>query len=181
MLCAGVDHDPGNGNSHAGHPHPDHGYRRKGTLGSSDVSYAASLANSALTVGFMDAIEMMDLQPGQFITVTVSDFCDRGSLADVVGQPADGSGGPGPGPGGSGVFGSAFTSRTTLRAMLRTAREVAQGLCYLHSMGITHGALKPHNVLLKSVQLDRRGCTVRLSDFGYKSEALGGCWLGALS
>jgi hypothetical protein len=44
------------------------------------------------------------------------DFCDRGSLADVVGQAAS----------GSGVFGSAFTSGTTLRAMLRTAREVAQ-------------------------------------------------------
>ena len=42
-----------------------------------------------------------------------------------------------------------------------------QGLSYLHSVNITHGDLKPGNVLLKSSRLDRRGFTVRLADFGF--------------
>ena len=42
-----------------------------------------------------------------------------------------------------------------------------QGLAYLHALNITHGDLKPANVLLKSSRLDRRGFTTRISDFGF--------------
>ena len=44
-----------------------------------------------------------------------------------------------------------------------------QGLSYLHALSITHGDLKPANVLLKSSRLDRRGFTTRISDFGFAS------------
>jgi serine/threonine protein kinase len=82
------------------------------------------------------------------------EYCDRGSLAGSVGR---------------GIFvPSCRWGRTpALRALVRTSKEIAQGLAYLHSLGITHGDLKPANVLLKSSRVDRRGFTCRLADFGF--------------
>ena len=42
-----------------------------------------------------------------------------------------------------------------------------QGLAYLHSLDITHGDLKPSNVLLTTSRQDRRGYSVRICDFGF--------------
>ena len=56
--------------------------------------------------------------------------------------------------------------RICLRAIIRTAREVAQGMCHLHACQIVHGDLKPCNVLVKGSRVDRRGFSVKVSDFG---------------
>ena len=42
-------------------------------------------------------------------------------------------------------------------------------MAYLHAQGITHGDFKPGNVLLKGSNQDRRGFSVRISDFGFSS------------
>ncbi|KAL6765983.1 kinase-like domain-containing protein [Haematococcus lacustris] len=56
--------------------------------------------------------------------------------------------------------------RRRLRALLRTAREVAMGLEHLHDACVVHGDLKPANVLLTDSRADTRGFQAALSDFG---------------
>ncbi|KXZ46367.1 hypothetical protein GPECTOR_44g44 [Gonium pectorale] len=100
-------------------------------------------------------------------TAAVSTISVTVSTSGVV-LPA----GPGPGPAPSAAAG--------LLALLRTALEVAQGMCHLHSLDIVHGDLKPNNVLLQSntVSLSRptsmghpweqdlRGYSAKVADFG---------------
>ena len=116
------------------------------------------------------------------------ELCDRGSLSDAIIR---------------GVFlpSERCGKSTVLKALVRTAKEIAQvdwesmtdqnmswslstrpflaltqalpiqGLDHLHSMGITHGDLKPGNVLMKSSRIDRRGFTTRITDFGLAAVA----------
>lgn len=56
--------------------------------------------------------------------------------------------------------------RVNLRWLLLTLLEVAEGMAYLHRMGVVHCDLKPANVLLKSNNSDVRGFTAKVSDFG---------------
>lgn len=57
--------------------------------------------------------------------------------------------------------------RQLLRSLLRTMREVAQGLSALHEMEIIHCDLKPSNVLLRSAgRCDWRGFSAVVCDFG---------------
>ncbi|PNH00828.1 Serine/threonine-protein kinase grp, partial [Tetrabaena socialis] len=58
---------------------------------------------------------------------------------------------------------SRYTKNTGL---LRCAVEVAQGMAYLHGLGLAHGDLTPKNVLLKSTATSRRGYACKISDFG---------------
>lgn len=53
-----------------------------------------------------------------------------------------------------------------MRALLRTAREVATALQHLGECNVVHGDLKPGNVLLGGSRSDIRGFTAALSDFG---------------
>ena len=54
------------------------------------------------------------------------EYCDRGSLETVISR---------------GLFreSSSWSGRIALRALLRTAREVAQGMSHLHDSNIIHG------------------------------------------
>ena len=55
-----------------------------------------------------------------------------------------------------------WAPRVALRALLRTAREVATAMAHLHACSVVHGDLRPHNVLLCSATLDRRGFTAKV-------------------
>lgn len=100
-----------------------------------------------------DVLFHVDAKPGDYLTQIVMEYCDKGSLQQAINK---------------GLFKASptWSSRLALRAYLRTAREVAQGLCHIHKSNVIHGDLKPANVLLKGSRLDRRGFVGKVSDFG---------------
>ncbi|GFR52240.1 hypothetical protein Agub_g14774 [Astrephomene gubernaculifera] len=61
-----------------------------------------------------------------------------------------------------------------MAVLLRCALEVAQGMAYLHSLGLAHGDLTPRNVLLRSTATSRRGYQCKISDFGLSHPAATG-------
>jgi serine/threonine protein kinase len=68
--------------------------------------------------------------------------------------------------GSSSSSGRTARLRLNMRWLLLTLLEVAEGMAYLHRMGVVHCDLKPANVLLKSSNADVRGFTAKVSDFG---------------
>ncbi|GIL66764.1 hypothetical protein Vafri_20265, partial [Volvox africanus] len=102
---------------------------------------------------YRELLSQVQAKPGDFLTQIVMEFCDRGSLQWAIDKN---------------LFraSSRWNARVALRAMLRTAREIAQGMCHLHASQIMHGDLKPANVLLKSSRSDRRGFIAKVADFG---------------
>ncbi|PSC73115.1 kinase [Micractinium conductrix] len=63
-----------------------------------------------------------------------------------------------------------------MRTVLRTLREVAQGMAFLHSRDVLHCDLTGNNVLLEAVepsQDDDRGFRARVGDFGLARAAAG--------
>ncbi|GIL83127.1 hypothetical protein Vretimale_11467 [Volvox reticuliferus] len=56
--------------------------------------------------------------------------------------------------------------KVNMRTLLLTLIEIASACGYLHRMGVVHCDIKPANVLLKSSNIDFRGFTAKVSDFG---------------
>lgn len=101
-----------------------------------------------------EAVEVEDphgpLQPGLYETWIVSEYCERGTLGDILAQKAlkmpDGS--------------------PHMANIYLCLMDVATGMQYLHSLGVMHSDLKPANVLLKGARTSQRGFTCKLADFG---------------
>ncbi|GLC44332.1 hypothetical protein PLESTB_000481300 [Pleodorina starrii] len=102
---------------------------------------------------FRDVLTHIGARPGHYITQMIMEYCDRGSLHQAIAK---------------GLFKSStkWNNKIALRALLRTAREIGQGMSHLHACRVVHGDLKPGNVLLMSSRADRRGFTAKVSDFG---------------
>ncbi|KAG2492505.1 hypothetical protein HYH03_009170 [Edaphochlamys debaryana] len=124
-------------------------------------------------------LSYLKAQPGMFMTHIIMEYCDRGSLLSAIKRGifrmdayAEDLTSTSPTAAGTSTAasseagGARLTRRVVLRALLRTARDVAQGMCHLHANGIIHGDLKPGNVLLRGCRSDRRGFTALVSDFG---------------
>ncbi|KAG2495432.1 hypothetical protein HYH03_006379 [Edaphochlamys debaryana] len=102
---------------------------------------------------YRNLLGQIKAKPRDFLTQIIMEYCDRGSLQRAIDKN---------------IFRASarWNTRVALRAMLRTAREIAQGMCHLHASQIVHGDLKPANVLLKSSRSDRRGFIAKVADFG---------------
>lgn len=64
--------------------------------------------------------------------------------------------------GSSSSSGRSGRLQLNMRWLLLTLLEVAEGMAYLHRMGVVHCDLKPANVLLKSSNADVRGFTAKV-------------------
>ncbi|KAI8469901.1 MAG: hypothetical protein J3K34DRAFT_521810 [Monoraphidium minutum] len=97
-----------------------------------------------------------DEEPGvgqEACSVLVMEYCDRGTLRDVIASGALAA--PGGGAGGAGAA-----------AALEVLLDVAYAVQYLHSMGLVHGNIKMDNVLMKSDAARRLQLAPKLADFG---------------
>uniref|UniRef100_A0A7S0RJE4 Protein kinase domain-containing protein n=1 Tax=Chlamydomonas leiostraca TaxID=1034604 RepID=A0A7S0RJE4_9CHLO len=104
-------------------------------------------------------LQYLNAAPGHYLTHIIMEHCDRGSLLGALQRGVFKVGGT------SGDM-TRFGHRVVVRALLRTARDIARGMHHLHASNIIHGDLKPGNVLLKGSRNDRRGFIAKVSDFG---------------
>ncbi|KXZ52378.1 hypothetical protein GPECTOR_9g422 [Gonium pectorale] len=167
---------------------------------SSSVLLEGGSGAAAVRAAVRRELRRLGAAPGAYLTCIVMDWCDYGTLHELfatapeplppalsrdapaqlrlprslLASPQSGDLGPeglGSSVSGSLGEGGGGDGRRRLAVLLRCALEVAQGLAYLHSMGVAHGDLGPKNVLLKSSATSRRGFTCKLADFGRSGPA----------
>mmetsp|Transcript_12205 Transcript_12205/g.26245 ORF Transcript_12205/g.26245 Transcript_12205/m.26245 type:complete len:394 (+) Transcript_12205:348-1529(+) len=112
---------------------------------------------SVMKVPINSLLSNLKVQPGDWVTVTVMEYAECGSLSAPL---------------ANGLFSTLnqpeHVARLRYRALLRTACEVAKGLMHLHMNGYVHGDLKPGNILCASSREDRRGFSVKVADFNLR-------------
>ncbi|KXZ54294.1 hypothetical protein GPECTOR_5g380 [Gonium pectorale] len=96
---------------------------------------------------------MLGARPGQFVTLIVMEYAEVGTLQRAV---------------VSGAFreNGRLSKWAALRSLLVTAKEIAGGMCLLHSYKIIHGDLSATNVMLRCSRIDKRGFVAKVADFG---------------
>ncbi|GIM17166.1 hypothetical protein Vretimale_19673 [Volvox reticuliferus] len=155
------------------------------TLTLSDLMGSAILDEQCMSSGELwEVLATTGARPGLHCTLVIMEMCDQGTLQQLMQQQP---------------FSAVRSAERSngLLALLRTALEVAQGMCHLHSLDIVHGDLKPSNVLLQSIaavaprsgacrprEQDARGFAAKVADFGLAAHQVGfllGTWgYGAL-
>ncbi|KAG2453167.1 hypothetical protein HYH02_002491 [Chlamydomonas schloesseri] len=96
---------------------------------------------------------MLGARAGQFLTLIVMEYAEVGTLQRAIAAGAFREGGR-------------LSKWAALRSMLVTAKEIAGGMCLLHSYKIIHGDLSPTNVMLRASRIDKRGFVAKVADFG---------------
>ncbi|EFJ50024.1 hypothetical protein VOLCADRAFT_89429 [Volvox carteri f. nagariensis] len=99
------------------------------------------------------AVAALGLQPGEGVLVVIMELCVMGSLGPLTLAAYS--------PFRPNRCWPAYMAR---RALLCTALEVAGALAHLHRFGLTHGALRPNNVLLVPALQDKRKFCVKVAD-----------------
>ncbi|KXZ49376.1 hypothetical protein GPECTOR_21g602 [Gonium pectorale] len=119
----------------------------------SDDGFGDPFGRKCTFTDVREVLASMGAKPGHYIAQMVMEHCDHGSLHSAIQR---------------GIFkpASRWGPKLALRALIRTVREVAQGMFHLHSNNVLHGDLKPANVLLINSRKDRRGYVAKVSDFG---------------
>ncbi|KAG2500749.1 hypothetical protein HYH03_001513 [Edaphochlamys debaryana] len=141
--------------------------RSRTTLTLSDLMGSAAVLDERCghTSELWEVLSAAGAVPGRYCTLVIMERCDQGTLQQLAQRlpfcPA-----------------RSVENTAGLLTLLRTALEVAQGMCHLHALDIVHGDLKPSNVLLQSNAIsvsgpkmrpwdhDTRGFTAKISDFG---------------
>ncbi|KAL6746045.1 kinase-like domain-containing protein [Haematococcus lacustris] len=114
-------------------------------------------------MSWVEVLAHIGAKPNDFVTVIIMQHANFGTLWTAIKNA---------------VFvrkasASGAHRRSRLRALLRTAREIAMGLEHLHACNVVHGDIKPANVLLHDSRADSRGFHALLTDFGLSKLVLG--------
>ncbi|KAL6760391.1 kinase-like domain-containing protein [Haematococcus lacustris] len=118
--------------------------------------FGPAQAQLRLGLSWKELVKCIGAEQGDCVTVLVQQYATKGTLAQAI---KDGAFMRDP-------HLCRAVKRRRLRALLRTAKEMAMGLGHLHSCNVVHGDIKPANVLLNASPSDARGYTAQLADFG---------------
>jgi hypothetical protein len=88
-----------------------------------------------VVVMMQEVLQRANARMGHQLTQIVMEHCDKGSLLQAINR---------------GLFrpSSKWGHKLALRALLRTAREIAQGMWHIHQNNVVHGGREQQQQLL---------------------------------